>query len=260
MKIPKAGIRPVALYGAAVLLSVIFIAYAWAGNVTAATGGSAISADTAATGGTGTWTSLSGPNYAETKNGDLINGTVILTVPAGFEFNTAVPISVVLLSGDSNSDKNMNGTALGQNVASTTNSTLAVTATTITFSISKQSKGNTLDQIQWQGIQVRPTSGTPLANGNITASGTSKISTAASSTNFGTLTEIPGAMTQMLTVLPGQIFTAGTGVTGTASTQTAGAAFNLTQLVATDKFNNPVTTYNGTKTISYSDPSSGSVG
>ncbi len=243
--------------GIAVLLIASFIFYVWAGNVTPASGATAISADTAATGGTGAWTSLSGPTYGETINGDIGNGTVVLTVPTGFEFNTASPITVILTTGATNANTNMNNVALGANVAGVTGANFSQTATTITFTVFSKSQGNVLNTIQWRGIQVRPLNGTPLASGNIVPSGTSMIAAVANSTNFGTLTEVPGAMTKLLTVLPGQTFTAGTGITGTSTSQTAGTAFNLTQLIATDQFNNPVTTYSGTKTISYAGPSSG---
>ena len=229
----------------------------WAGTVTAATGGGAISADTAASGGTGAWSALTGPNYSETVNGDLNNGTVVLTIPSGFEFDISGTVSVILKTGDTNSVQNMNGTVVGAAVATTANGSLTVTATTITFSIVSKSRGNTLNSIAWQGVRVRPLNGYPLASGNITASGTSGIAAVASSANFGTLTEVAGAMTALSTVLPGQSFIAGSGVGGAPLAQTAGSTFNLTQLVASDKFFNPILTYAGTKTIAYTGPSSG---
>jgi len=255
----KAHNRPAIIGGVTILLLFAFIVYVWAGITTAATGGTPISADTAATGGTGAWTSISGPTYAETVNGDLASGGyVTLTAPTGFTFNTGVLVSVVLLAGDTNPAANMNGTTVGGNVATTANGSLVVTATTISFFVNNKSRGNTLNTIQWQGIQVRPTNGSPLASGNIIISVPSG-STAPSSSNAGTLTEVAGAMTKLLTVLPGQTFTAGTGIAGVASNQTAGNAFNLTQLVATDKFNNTVTTYSGAKTVSYTGPATGCI-
>ena len=71
------------------LVGVLLAGPVQAGTVTAASGGDNISADTAASGGTGAWTTIVGPIYAETVNGDLDNGTVILTAPSGFEFNAA---------------------------------------------------------------------------------------------------------------------------------------------------------------------------
>ena len=240
-----------------ILLATLWIAFVWAGTVTSATGGTAISADTAVNGGTGAWSPLSGPVYTETSKNDLGNGTVVLTIPTGFAFDTTSMVSVILQAGSAKSSENINGTTVGGVIATTADGSLTVTPSTISFTISSKSKGKTLDTIAWQGIQVRPLNGFPLASGNITASGSSNIGSAASSTNFGTLTEVAGKMVALLTVLPTQVFTAGTGVTGSASAQTAGNPFNLTQLVASDKFYNPILTYNGAKTIAYTGPSSG---
>lgn len=250
--------RPRPLVLAAVgILFLALVLYVWAGTTTAASGGATISADTAASGGTGAWTALSGPTYGENINGDIATGGyVTLTVPAGFEFNTANAVAVVLTSGDKNSAANMNEAAVGGYVATTANGSLTVSATTISFYVSSKSRGNTLDTIQWQGIQVRPTQGTPLATGNILF-GLPAGSAAPSSTNAGTLTEVPGALARMLTVLPGQSFVSGSGITGTAASQIAGTSFNLTKLVATDKFNNIIPSYAGTKSITYSGPSNG---
>lgn len=222
---------------------------AQAGTVSAATGGSAISADTAATCGSGSWTSLSGPSYAETVNGDLNNGTVVLTAPTGFQFNTASTVRIRLLTGDSNANKNMNNAAVGGVVATAT-----VTASTITFSVFSKSQGNTLNSISWEGIQVRPSNASPTVSGNIVASGTSGIAAVASSSNFGSLATVDD--TRLYTVLPGQTFVAGTGVTGTPTAQTAGSAFNLVELVAADGNFNISSCYSGSKTISYSGPAS----
>lgn len=165
-----------------------------AGTMTAATGGSAISADTtSAAGGSGAWTSLSGPTYIESIVGDLIVGSVILTAPAGFEFNTAATVTVRLDSGNNNPNQNINNTAVGGTIATAT-----VTATTISWNITSKSNGQTLDQFTWLGIQVRPTAGTPLASANLIPSGTSSIGTYAASA--GTLTEVAGAAKKLVFV------------------------------------------------------------
>jgi len=62
---------------------------------TSATGGEAISADTAG----GTFTTLTGPVYTEVTNGNVGLGTIILKAPAGFIFNTASPLPTVLING-----------------------------------------------------------------------------------------------------------------------------------------------------------------
>ena len=63
--------------------------------------------------------------------------------------------------------------------------------------------------------------------------------------------------TRLHVVLPGQTFVAGTGVTGTPTDRTAGVAFNLVSLVATDASNFIATGYAGPKTIAYSGPGTG---
>ena len=162
---------------------------AFAATVTPATGGTAISADTtSASGGSGAWTALNGPTFSETRpGGELKLGSFVLTAPAGFAFNTASSVQILLLAGDSTPANNVNSTPIGGIVATAT-----VTATTISFNINVATqKGASKDNtITWQGIQVRPTSGSPLANGIIQASGTSGISTIP---NYGTLTEVVGA-------------------------------------------------------------------
>src|ERR1051326_5064833 len=59
-------------------------------TVTAATGGSAISAD--ATGGS--YTALTGPTLTEGTAGEIGAGSIILNAPAGFIFNTNVSVTV----------------------------------------------------------------------------------------------------------------------------------------------------------------------
>lgn len=207
-----------------------------AGTMTVATGGSAISADTtSAAGGSGAWTTLTGPSYLEAVKADLLVGTVILTAPAGFEFNIASPVTVRLDAGDANANKNINKTAIGGIV-----DTATVTATTITWTITAQSGGNTMDQITWLGIQVRPTAGSPLATGNIIPSGTSGIGAFAASA--GTLTEVAGALNNFLVEASGG---------GPIGAQTQNVAFPI-QITARDQFNNTKTSFTGTVSITSS--------
>src|SRR5438034_693350 len=69
-------------------------------------------------------------------------------------------------------------------VAATATVTLSVTGT------------NKTDVLTVSGLTVQPTAGTPLSTGNITSSGTATIAGVAGA-NFGTLTETPGAATQL---------------------------------------------------------------
>ena len=235
---------------AAVLLFAVAL-YVWAGTTVATS--ATISADTAANSVTPAWTNLTGPSYRENINGDIANGGfVTLTAPAGFAFNRDATVSVVLVAGDRQSAANMNEAAVGANVAGPTNGNLTVTETTISFFVSSKSRGNTLNTIEWRGIQVRPLQGSPLVTGNI-ALGLPGGSSFPSSFNAGTLTMVPGAYARLQTVLPGQTFATGTGISGTPAAQGAGTPFSV-QLAATDQFNNVITNYSGAKNISYAGP------
>ncbi len=200
-------------------------------TVTAATGGSAISADTAG----GSWTSLTGPTITETAVADLpASGTIVLWVPAGFVFDTNTPVpNIKLTSGDTGSpNKNINNTAVNGTMAVTT------TPTNITFTLTAKSSGNTLCTLLYQNIRVRPTAGTPLASGNITNSGTAVPNVGSLIGNYGTLTEAPGTATKLA-------FGVG------PSTTSAGSAISpaVTGLVQ-DQFGNTVTGNSSTVTIS----------
>ena len=219
----------------------------WALNkvtVTAATGGSAISADTTG----GTWTTLTGPVLTESSSADIHAGTIILTAPNGFLFNAGVTVTVQV-SGSTTASQNVNGTANN----GTFNATVAADGSTVTATINTESA--TANTLTFQNIQVRPTAGTPLASGNITESGTSVLDGLTLSTGtWGALTEVAGAAARMIVTLPNQTFTSGSGNSGSVVNQTAGTSFNITKLTAADQFNNIVTGYSGAKTISYSGP------
>jgi hypothetical protein len=135
---------------------------------TVATGGGAISADTAG----GPWTTLAGPTLSGTVAADFpAAGTIKLDVPAGFVFNAGIGAV-----GDSG----------GAGCAGLAH-VLVVTAGSATDTITTPPAGACT--ISFSGLQVRPTAGTPLVPGNITNSGT----IGPSPGNYGTLTEVPGA-------------------------------------------------------------------
>lgn len=244
----------------AVLAMALPGAAALAGTVTPATGGTAMPLSTATNAcalppGVDPWTPLAGPNYAETINNDLGNGIFTLTAPAGFEFDTASPVSIILTQGDGNANVNTNNTAVGGTVANA-----AVTATTISFMIFQKSQGNVLNTIQWRGIQVRPTSTSPLASGIITAGGTAVslgMTGITATTSFGQLTEV-GTATRLVVTMPGQTFSACNGSTGVPASQTAATPFDIAQVTAVDDYLNVITTYSGTRTLAYSGPGAGS--
>lgn len=148
----------------------IGVAHARAGGETviaAATGGSAISADTAGT----TWTTLTGPIITETYARDVgafSLGTIVLTIPEGFEFDTVEPVSVLLYAAGHKTINRLPNYAI---------LTPQVTATTITLEITATSRGGIAwpNTLEFQNVRVRPTASYPLASGNITQSGTCQL-------------------------------------------------------------------------------------
>ena len=84
-------------YGA-LLLVMYTSAFAAPGvAVTPASGGTSISADNA---GTTNWTTLTGPVLSENNPGGISTGTLLLTIPSGFQLNTANTVTVsVVCSG-----------------------------------------------------------------------------------------------------------------------------------------------------------------
>jgi hypothetical protein len=205
-----------------------------------------VSADTAATGGTGVYTALGNIVLTEGANRDVGTGNIVLNAPTGFQFNpgATVTMTVTRVAGSSTALTLSSGTA-----------TVAANGSTITINVAARdgSGYTTRSSITWAGIQVRPTAGTFSSPnpGNLTkASGGATIAgITAGSTSFGTLTEVAGAATKLaFTTQPG----GGTG--GTAWT---------TQPVVTvqDAKGNTVTTDTSTVTVAIlNNPGSGTLG
>ncbi len=219
-------------------------------NISLATGGGAISADNV---GTGTWTSLTGPFYAEGANGDVQIGTIILNAPPGFIFDTtgiAPTVLITRISGSGDSTREINNVSSGTAVPIT-----SITITQITFTVTASSSNGVRDSLTWQNIRVRPSAGSPLASGQITKSGTSVMAGVTNNvTNFGGLIEVAGAMSKVAVILPGTDFKIGIGANGSATAQTAGVEFVVDSLVATDQYSNITTSYSGAKNLTYSGP------
>lgn len=206
--------------------------------VTAATGGANIPADTRG----GAFTTLTGPILREFDKNGISVGTIILNVPAGFEFDASASVRVSVSGKGKGSDLVLS------------NEFATVTTNTITVSITTLSSNQRKSTLTWSGIRVRPTAGFPLARGNITKSGTSSYTESGSIGNYGTLNESAGAVSNLVITLPNQTFTSGSGVTGTPSPQTAGVPFNLKGITAADQFLNIATNYSGVSVIQYSGP------
>jgi hypothetical protein len=195
--------------------------------VTPASGGSAISADTAASGGAGAWTALGPITITEAKKTDISAGsgvTLVLKVPSGFEFNTSSTPSISFTSG---------ADITAANIAVSDSSTL-----TVTMDVSGTGFSDSL-VIGTTGLQVRPTQAAPLATGrhifrptsgggNATINGLTTSTDGSNGSDFGDLTEVAGTFVKLQLLMPGETAAPGTpsGKTGTPNAQTAGIAFN----------------------------------
>jgi len=217
-------------------------------TVVPATGGSSISADNTGS----SYVALTGPAYWESSSGNVGVGTIVINAPAGFVFDTGAPSPTVLItrtSGNGGNQRNINGVASGTSVA-----VASVTTTQITFTVTSSSTSGVINNLTWQNVRVRPTAGTPLASGNITKTGTATMTAVTGTTNFGTLTEVAGAVNKLVVTMPGQTFTPGTGNIGSPTARTAGTQFGISSITAADQFFNVVASYAGSKSLSYAGP------
>ena len=166
--------RPRRLFVAGVLLALIaslvpFSAVLAVASVAPATGGGAISADTANT----AWTALTGPVVTEGGAATFGNGTVVLNAPDGFRFRAG--FGSVAFSGA--------GCTLSVGPG------LTVIAATATFTISGAPSGAATCVLTYSALQVQPTAGAVTA-GSITRSGAA---TGLPGGSYGTLMTVAGA-------------------------------------------------------------------
>lgn len=152
-------------------------------DVIRASGGTELSIDNV----NGSYSNLSGPTIRETASGQLAeNGTIILTLPTGYEWNTA------LTGGDITLTIEPTGAANTQLAVSFT----SITATTVTITVNTPSttrgNGQGPGRVQIGGLQLRPTNTTVPDNATITNTGTT-----GPNVNYGNLSKKPGAITQV---------------------------------------------------------------
>jgi len=166
--------------------------------LTGATGGNNISADTASNSPAAAWTTLGSITITEGATNDFTKGTavtLILRVPAGFQFNTAVIPNVTITAGT--------------NITSASATMTDATNITVTLTVAGTNATDSLIIGSTTGIQVRPTAYVPLATGKhiyrpSTGGGTAVIKGITNSvdgsdgSNFGTLTEVPGTPSAVL--------------------------------------------------------------
>ena len=145
------------------------------GLVDPADGGDSLSVDNIG----GSYTTLAGPRITEDVLGELVDsGTLVLTAPSGFEWDTA------------NSDPSVSispayGSSTDLDISYTSRTSSAVTFTVNNPSASPNKPGEAV----FSDLRVRPTSSTLPSSGDITNTGTTGPS---SSVNLGTLTAVAG--------------------------------------------------------------------
>src|SRR5437667_7357602 len=222
-------------------------------TVTAATGGTNVSADRAQNGAAPAFITPGNIVIQEGANGDVAAGnnrTLILTAPSGWQFNPGVGSATgIRVSGSGGNEISVNS--------------IVVTATTITVTYDVSGTGQ-INRLTITGIQVRATEGgnLPAAGSLLRTSanpGTASINGIANDvTGFGSLSQAVGAL-RLYVVLAGQTFAdaatlAASGISGSPAGPTAGVPFNLDKLVTADRQFNIDSSYAGTKTINYSGP------
>jgi len=212
--------------------------------VTAGNNWTNISADKAANSTSwSAYTTLWNIVIAEWANTDFTanqtNVTVILTAPTNRKFNAWIWNIAYTVGRDI--------TAASINV---TNFTITVTFTT-------DANANRRDTITISNIQVQAITGNILPSaGNIlrTSSnpGTANIVGITNDvTNFGSLSQIVWSHKYLFITMPWETFTAWLWNTGIPNNQRTNSWFNITAIRATDQFYNIVTSYAGTKTLTY---------
>ncbi|MFH1800918.1 MAG: filamentous hemagglutinin N-terminal domain-containing protein, partial [Candidatus Omnitrophota bacterium] len=197
--------------------------------ITAATGGTGISADNAADASSPAWTTLTDIVIAESNkkdfNKETTNVTLVLTAPAGWTFNAGIgTVSHIT----------------GKDISS---SSISVTSSTVTVTLTVGSESSSGDAITIHGIQVQALQGAALpSSGNILSSGTATINGITNgSTNFGSLSQVAGAAQYFTLNAPANITAGG-----------ARAAYVVTRY---DQFNNLVTS--GSQVVSLSQSAAG---
>lgn len=150
-------------------------------SLTPATGGEAISADSAAVVGGG-YVTLTGPRIQESFVGEFTNGgTFVFKAPSGYEWDTGgtAPSATVNPAFGGSTDLSINFTSR--------------TSTEITFTVSSASTTNPAEVI-FNNLRVKPTTGVLPNTGTITNIGTTGLG---GTTNYGTLTMVPGTQIAM---------------------------------------------------------------
>lgn len=150
-----------------------------AAGVTPASDGTNISIDTTSAGGTSTFSNLNGPAIAETVAGDIVAGTHTVTLPSGWEFDISSNITISKFGGN---------IVLGS-------TSVTPTQTSFSFVVTNQSTSGSI--LGFSNLKVRPTGTVSGTTGNMTYSGAGIIGVDGS-TNFGTLSTVPGTVAKLV--------------------------------------------------------------
>ncbi|HEU0010069.1 MAG TPA: hypothetical protein VFT34_09670, partial [Verrucomicrobiae bacterium] len=196
-------------------------------SITAATGGTNISADTAQNAASPSFTTLGNIVMTETVANDFsATGTLILTAPSGWRFNTSATITATGAK-----DSGSGGNELTAIVTS-------LTASNLTINIIVGGTAQ-INHLTISGLQVQATNGAAVpSSGNIyratgnpgtaTINGITTTSNGSGSggSNFGSLSQVAGAVVKL-------------GITTQPGSATAGAVFGVQPVVKTqDQFGN----------------------
>lgn len=152
-------------------------------TLTPVDGGQNISSDTASVGGNGIFTLLTGPIISEGAIGNIKSGTIKLTAPDGFEFDTANPATVTVDSSTSNPSTNINHLASGSIITTNT------TSSTVSFVVTSQST-SAKNTLTYDSIWVRPTLVATIPSADIVLSSTNSILNLTLPMSVGILSEI----------------------------------------------------------------------
>ncbi len=162
------------------------------------------------------YTPLTGPAIVETAATDITAGTIILTAPTGFEFDTGASVTATVTG---------TGTPL-QLAGGASFETVTPTISTITITVTAQSVTDP-STITYTGIRIKDSDDTSGTTNDLVFSGTSNVAG-----NAGTLTSIPDVIDHFALETSG------------AGTEVAGTAFTIT-VTAQDVFDNTATSYIG---------------
>jgi len=184
-----------ALLATALLAALLPVPAALAAATLTTPASASISVDTASPGGSGAYTTLTGPVITEGAAADITpGGNVILTAPANWEFQSGSSVTVT------------KGIAAGTACPLTVTSPVTATATTITEPLTGgASSGADRCILSFSNIKVRPTTTAlpNIATITISYSAPADIAGLGSGSTVGTLTAVAGAPVVTFTVQPG---------------------------------------------------------